>query len=362
MKVILFSLFIYFLNLCSLPLRSEFFTNLTNVKGEIQFARYAVTPFKFIVSTCVSEEHCGWNLFDSNSNSLWITANKKENEWVIIDFTSKRLINKIEVEFAYYTSAPYEVQVYYKEEWKTIAQNSKSEKKSTVELAGIDASQIKVLFLKNSDESLLVNSVKVMLGDSVLNGIKPNLTGYVIPVEKGIIPNDDASLPGAPRKYRNGVHKGLDISYKEGILGLSTKVDKDTKILSAREGIVIRVDSNYIPMTEKDFKEISAYNQTHPVTYVEKDFGGRQIWIDHQNGVITTYNHLSYIIPGLKIGSKVQKGEVIAYAGNSGLMGEAKSNNENVHLHFEVWVEGEFLGKDLNASQMKRLLIYFFTN
>ena len=50
--------------------------------------------------------------------------------------------------------------------------------------------------------------------------------------------------------------------------------------LSVQDGVVIRSDLNYKPMTEAEFKEISAYNQSHPVTFVDRDFGGRQVWIE----------------------------------------------------------------------------------
>ena len=144
-------------------------------------------------------------------------------------------------------------------------------------------------------------------------------------------------------------------------LNMNSAVSKDSKILASNEGVVIRADWNYKPMTETEFKEISAYNQTHPVTFVDKDFGGRQIWIEHKGGVITTYNHLSAIQSGVVVGAKVKRGETIGYAGNSGLMGEAKNNNEGIHLHFEIWIDGEFLGNDMTLPQIRKFLQYFFS-
>lgn len=352
---------IYLLSFCSLPIRSQIEQNLRNIKGEIQLGRHVVAPFKYTISSCVIETHCGQNLFDSNGNTNWISDKKKEDEWVIIDFGSKRLLTSVEVQFSFYSETAYQVQVLNREVWTTILENPNKEKKSSLYFSGIDASTLRFYFPKQEEVSISISSIKIFMGQKLLNGIEDKLTGYIMPVENGISPTDDSSLPGAPRKYRNGVHKGLDISFKENFFGLSTKVDLNTKILAAKEGEIIRIDTNYIPITESEFKEISAYNQTHPVTFVDRDFGGMQIWIDHKNGVITTYNHLSFLNPNLKLRQNLKKGEFIGLAGNSGLMGEAKSNGENVHLHFEIWVDGEFLGKDLSPTQTKKLLQYFFS-
>ena len=79
---------------CSLPLRPEFGGVTVNVitkqKGEINFGRLANVPFKYTTSSCMSESNCGQNLFDSNSNTVWVTDKKNESEWVVIDFGSKR--------------------------------------------------------------------------------------------------------------------------------------------------------------------------------------------------------------------------------------------------------------------------------
>jgi murein DD-endopeptidase MepM/ murein hydrolase activator NlpD len=97
------------------------------------------------------------------------------------------------------------------------------------------------------------------------------------------------------------------------------------------------------------------------VTFVDKDFGGRQVWIDHGNGIMTSYNHLSYIPEIIKEGARVKKGDVIGGVGNSGLMGEAKKNDEGIHLHLEIWIDGEFAGKDMNPKQSRKFLEMFFS-
>lgn len=58
---------------------------------------------------------------------------------------------------------------------------------------------------------------------------------------------------------------------------------------------------------------------------------GREIEIDHGNGVITLYGHLSGY--NVTVGEQVVKGEVIGYVGHSG-------RTTGSHLHYEVQVRG----------------------
>jgi murein DD-endopeptidase MepM/ murein hydrolase activator NlpD len=64
----------------------------------------------------------------------------------------------------------------------------------------------------------------------------------------------------------------------------------------------------------------------------EKGSYGYCVLIDHGNGYMTRYAHLSKIL--VKVGEEVQKGEKIAY---SGMTGRATGP----HLHFEVILNGE---------------------
>lgn len=63
---------------------------------------------------------------------------------------------------------------------------------------------------------------------------------------------------------------------------------------------------------------------------------GRTILIRHKDSVKTRYAHLSSYAPGLKPGSRVRRGELIGYTGDTG-------NATAVHLHYEVLVHGKRL-------------------
>lgn len=103
----------------------------------------------------------------------------------------------------------------------------------------------------------------------------------------------------SPFGYRWGrLHKGIDISKTGG-----------TNIVAADNGVVIFAgwdDSGY----------------------------GNRIIINHNNGLKTTYNHLSHI--SVHVGQAVNKGQSI------GVMGET-GDATGIHLHFEVYKNGDLV-------------------
>jgi len=358
---ILFSLFFYTLYAELKPFNNKNY--YLSLSEEINFGRLLPIPFKYTVSSCINQVDCGQNLFDSNRNTQWISSRDGVEESIIVDFYSKRLMNGLQWEFSSTTATVTEIQVQVlnRDEWKTIQTAYNPALKGIIEFSNIDASILKINFLKQEGYNLIVKNLSLLLNDSNLTSIPERLTGYALPITNAIIPDDDYSLPGAPRKYRNGVHKGLDINYYYGTDQVEQKVKMSTPVYAIRSGEIVRVDNDYSPITLAEHSDITQYNQTHPVTYVDKDFGGRQIWIDHKNGVMSSYNHLSSISPNVKLGGRIVKGELLGYAGNSGLLAEAKNTKEQIHLHLEIWIDGEFLGNDLKPYQSKKFLQFFFT-
>jgi len=340
--------------------------NYFNSKSDsIDFGSNSVAPFKYEASSVGDKEKGGENLFDSNINSYWYSENTSLDEWVIIDFGSKRLVNGFEIEIPTFKKRraipSYQIQVLHRDNWMTIFENKKPEFKNKNFIGNIDASIFRVLFPKKENRTYIAGNLRFTLNGKNLTGVDERLTGHTLPIKTVVFPEDESLLPGAPRKYRNGIHKGLDFFHKKNSDGDIESVTSTDSIVATQSGIIIRSDNNYKPMTKAEYDEITSYNQTHPVTYVNRDFGGRQIWIDHENGVMTCYNHLSSINPSIKPGYRVKKGEVIGKVGNSGLLGDALGNSERIHLHFEVWVDGEFVGKGLKAGELRKMFQFFFT-
>jgi murein DD-endopeptidase MepM/ murein hydrolase activator NlpD len=63
---------------------------------------------------------------------------------------------------------------------------------------------------------------------------------------------------------------------------------------------------------------------------------GNRIEIQHTNGYVTTYNHMSAYAKGITPGTKVRQGQVIGFVGSTGL-------STGAHLHYEVIVNGHFV-------------------
>ena len=112
-------------------------------------------------------------------------------------------------------------------------------------------------------------------------------------------------------------HQGVDYAIPEG-----------TRIFATADGIV---------------KEIKGKNSTSGITIV----------IDHRNGYTTSYSHLQSV--KVKRGRKVQRGDIIALSGNSGL-------SLAPHLHYEVRYNGvrvnpiHYFFMELTSDEYQRIM------
>lgn len=154
----------------------------------------------------------------------------------------------------------------------------------------------------------------------------------------------DYQLPGAPRHYRLGIHEGIDFYWQRG-----------TMITAAAAGRIIKADWEYQTPSDEQF----AYwrSESRRLSYTppegERFFHGRQLWIDHGNGVVSRYAHLSEIESGIDVGSWVEQGEVIGYVGNSGSPGSLEGEEVDAHLHFELWLGDGYLGQYLRPIEIR---------
>jgi murein DD-endopeptidase MepM/ murein hydrolase activator NlpD len=63
---------------------------------------------------------------------------------------------------------------------------------------------------------------------------------------------------------------------------------------------------------------------------------GRRVEIQHANGYVTAYNHMSGFARGIRAGVRVRQGQLVGFLGSSGL-------STGPHLHYEVMVNGHFV-------------------
>lgn len=184
------------------------------------------------------------------------------------------------------------------------------------------------------------------------------LTGFSVPIKGACIPNSDALMPNAPRDYRAGVHEGLD--FYNGYV--CAPVAKGSPVVAAKRGTVIRADVNYTNPSVEELATILDQQQTQGYTDPEAfdKLRGRQVWIDHGDGVITRYCHLSDVAAGIRPGVTVEAGQLIAYVGNTGILEGAQDPNAEIHLHFELRDGSGFVGQGMAPAAVRQLYTRIF--
>lgn len=115
-------------------------------------------------------------------------------------------------------------------------------------------------------------------------------------------------LPGAPIVSPFGMRRHPVLHVNKMHWGVDYKADTGTPVLAAADGTV------------EDVRRLGNY--------------GLYVRLGHSDGVETTYGHLSRFEQGVKPGDTVKAGDVIGYAGRSGLA-------SGPHLYFEVFVDGK---------------------
>jgi hypothetical protein len=180
--------------------------------------------------------------------------------------------------------------------------------------------------------------------------LDPRLQKLRLPILHSRLPYHPGVWPGARRLYRYGVHKGVDFFYDTGC---GVVVKTGTPVLAAADGRIIRIDSNFKDMGEKQFAKImrECINAHNTSDSNEDKFRGCQVWIDHGNGLRTKYAHLDHVNYKLHAGEWVKCGSVIGYVGVSGTGENLPGHVKQPHLHFEVWLDGNYLGYGLTPAE-----------
>ena len=164
------------------------------------------------------------------------------------------------------------------------------------------------------------------------------LTGFALPPGYEV-PDDPDLLPNSPREYRAGYHEGVDFP-----------LSMNMPVYAAKGGVIVRIDASYVEWSDEEL--IAAQDAAYRLGFTPPEtldtLRGRQVWIDHGDGVVTRYAHLSAVEP-ISVGSYVTQGTLIGRVGNSGL-------KAGPHLHIEIRVGEDYLGDGLTGDSLLRVL------
>ncbi|MBT4124355.1 MAG: M23 family metallopeptidase [Candidatus Pacebacteria bacterium] len=177
---------------------------------------------------------------------------------------------------------------------------------------GLDGSQVQVIVDYPFNEFLNDETFNVVAGQYLMipDGVKPAAVRTTTTATRfGVLTPDAGSVSAsgsfiwpASGRITQGYrfyHKAIDIASKSG-----------GPILAADSGVV----------TTSGWIDNSGY--------------GNRVVIDHGNGFVTLYAHLS--VAQVKTGQRVRRGDVIGQMGNSG-------RSTGTHLHFEIRQGGALL-------------------
>jgi murein DD-endopeptidase MepM/ murein hydrolase activator NlpD len=229
------------------------------------------------------------------------------------------------------------------------------------------------IFSSNSDLRGLVRAGEgfwIINGDRLLykaiNGaenylakVNPNildsrLNGLILPIASQSLPSHPGVYPGARRLYRYGVHHGLDMFNQAGS---KLPIVIGTPVRAVRDGQVSRVDLNYKDMNYATYnKVIRECFEAHQTSSKNADLlRGCQVWLDNGNSLITKYAHLDSANSKLRVGHAVKQGDIIGYVGVSGTGENLPGHARYPHVHFEIWLDGKYLGYGLTPPETMSL-------
>ncbi|MBN2908425.1 M23 family metallopeptidase [Polycladomyces sp. WAk] len=181
------------------------------------------------------------------------------------------------------------------------------------------------------------------------------------PIRGAKVSERESHLPGAPRRYRNGVHEGLDwYGYACGVT-----IDSRTPVYAVADGIVVRADKDYREMSDAERERllrIGEQNDGQTPQYILDKMRGRTVWIQHDKGVMSRYAHLSRIADGLYVGQHVKKGQLIGYVGNSGTHSGVEHNGNDLHLHLDLLIYGDWFWKYFTPAERRYILERVFNH
>ncbi|MDA0352394.1 MAG: M23 family peptidase [Chloroflexi bacterium] len=185
------------------------------------------------------------------------------------------------------------------------------------------------------------------------------LTGFAYPIADACLPSRDEVMPNAPRTYRNGFHEGVDFYNGD----VCTEISRDLPVLAMYDGVVVRALHDYVDITPDVVATLTARTADQGFTDPEAldIYRGRQVWIDHGNGIVSRYCHLESIDLAVAVGVAVRQGDLLGGVGDSGTPESITDPGVELHLHAEVRIGESFLGDGLDPVTVRALYEQLFT-
>jgi murein DD-endopeptidase MepM/ murein hydrolase activator NlpD len=204
-----------------------------------------------------------------------------------------------------------------------------------------------ILFRTQSNEETLSTKANK-------RSVDKRLTALILPIAGQSLPNHPGVFPGARRLYRYGVHNGLDMFNQPGA---KIRVITGTPVRAACGGEITRIDLNYRDMNFATYNRvIRECFEAHQTSAKNADLlRGCQVWTDSGNGLISKYAHLSSANNKLRLGMNIKQGDIVGYVGISGTGENLPGHARYPHLHFEIWLDGKYLGYGLTPAETMSL-------
>ena len=191
----------------------------------------------------------------------------------------------------------------------------------------------------------------VMTFDEAMSVARRLASDIRLPTVCGHLPLDSPIfMPNAKRTYRSGIHQGVDFVCPRG-----------HDVQASLRGRVVVAVGDYDDASTSELNAILNIAKALRFTpaYTLTMLYGNHIVIDHgiidgAGHVITLYAHLEAIDDAVRPGSQINAGQLIGRIGNSGTLAAAAGHrSQNAHLHWELHVDGQYLGIGLSTRDTR---------
>jgi murein DD-endopeptidase MepM/ murein hydrolase activator NlpD len=176
-------------------------------------------------------------------------------------------------------------------------------------------------------------------------------TDLTVPIRAATFSLSRAHLPGAIRRDGGAVHEGFD--FVDAVVGRPLAADES--VVAVAPGTVVRADTTFDALNGPALAFLGDRSEGHGAiaAYAKDRLRGRQVWIEHEDGFVSRYAHLSAVEAELRPGRSVEAGDVLGRIGNTGVLPTEAQPDPPRHLHFELRSpDGHYLGQELSPLEV----------